>query len=380
MSALLLVLLLAAGYFTYQRQERFILYFALENARGFARQLVETRNYMSQVEKGEPEQNYALVPQVVATEVAKRVTGKTKYYLRQVSLRYRNPGNRPDPYESAHLRAFATHPRETYEVVKVGEERYFRYLQPMIASASCLQCHGSYESAPDFIQRRFPRGHYSYNYRVGEVIGAVSVSIPVKDLYASLGTSLKVELAGRAAVFILVVTMLGAVLRRQIVDPVTLVSERIVRVTQTGQFGEKLPQRTHDEIGKLIGAFNDLMEELDNRTVQSAEANERYRRLIELTGSAVVTFLADGRILIVNQKAEALFGRSKNDLLGESIYTLIAEGETLKEQLRDERGLKEEGLSRQVISGGRKIDVEIAVAASQTDREPMYTAILREKG
>ena len=34
-------------------------------------------------------------------------------------------------------------------------------------------------------------GHYSYNYRLGEVIGAVSVSIPMVDLYHDIGVNLE---------------------------------------------------------------------------------------------------------------------------------------------------------------------------------------------
>lgn len=380
MTALLLVLLVAAALFSYQRQEQFILHFALDNARSFARQLVETRNYMSSVVRNEPEQNYALVPQVVATAVAKQVTGQTKYYLRQVSLRYRNPNNQPDPYESEMLREFAAgKAREVYGIVKIGNERYFRYLQPMIASASCLQCHGTYDSAPSFIKARFPRGHFSYNYKIGEVIGAVSVRIPVKELYAELGTNFQLELVSRGIVVLIVVSVLGFILRRHIIDPVTSLSESLVRVTRTGRFEEKLPQTSRDEIGTLIGAFNDLMDELSTRTIQRQEAEERYRKLIELAGAAVVTFMPDGKMVIVNQKAEALFGRRRTDLLGESIFDQLTDGEALKEQLKAGIHLNAEGFRQQVVSGGKTVEVEMAIASTQTDREPLYTAILRER-
>src|SRR6185369_12538239 len=117
MSLLLVVLFLAAALFTYQRQKSFVLRMAVDNARSFARELIETRDYMSSVVKGEPEHNYNLVPQVVATQVAKRVTQHTRYYVRQVSLRYRNPQNRPDEYETRHLKLFAQNPsREVYDV------------------------------------------------------------------------------------------------------------------------------------------------------------------------------------------------------------------------------------------------------------------------
>lgn len=381
LSLLLIALLLASGLFIYSRQKEFIIRFAVDNARSFATTLIETREYMSSVVKGEPEQNYNLVPQVVATQVARRVTQNSKFYVRQVSLRYRNPANRPDPYETKQLQYFINHPNaEIYGIVQSREVSLFRYLQPMRATASCLECHGSYETAPNFVKKRFPPGHYSYNYKVGEVIGAVSVSIPVKDLYAQLGANLKLDLFFRGMVYVIVLLVMGFIMSRQILNPIKLLSERIISVTRTGNFDEKLPQKTKDEIGMLIGAFNDMMDELASRTVQSKEADERYRRFIEVAASAVITFLKDGKIVIANQKAEALFGRSRQELLGESIFGFLEDGAALRERLSTQAEFREER-SRQVVVGlgGKRTDVEMVLSVSRTDREPMFTAILRER-
>ena len=380
MSLLLIALLLAAGIFVYQLQKGFIIRFAVDNARSFATQLIETREYMSSVVKDEPEHNYNLVPQVVATQVARRVTQNTKFYVRQVSLRYRNPENRPDAYETAQLETFKKNPdAEVYGIVESGDTSVFRYMQPMRATASCLECHGSYETAPNFVRKRFPPGHYSYNYKVGEVIGAVSVTIPVKDLYAQLGTNLKLDLFTRGLVFLIVTLVMGAIMSRQIIRPIRVLSDGIVRVTRTGRFDEKLPQTSRDEIGMLIGAFNEMMDELSHRTVQSKESDERYRRFIEVAASAIITFMKDGKIVIANQKAEALFGRSRHELLGESIFPFIEEGAAMEAKLSQHAEFKEETSIQTVRGlGGKLIEVEMVVSASQTDREPMFTAILRE--
>ena len=381
MSLLLLVLFLATALFTYQRQKSFVLRFAVDNARNFARELIETREYISSVVKGEPEHNYNLVPQVVATQVAKRVTQNTKYYVRQVSLRYRNPGNRPDQYEAAQLKIFAkSPPREVYGVVRSGATRSFRYMQPMLATASCLECHGSYAKAPDFIKERFPPGHYSYNYKVGELIGAVSVTIPMEDLYADLGANLALDLLARGGVFLVVVLVMGAILRRQVVDPVRMLSGKISHVTRTGDFDTKLTRQSEDEIGQLFGAFNDMMDELARRTLQSREADERYRRLIELSDSAVVTFMQDGKIVIANQKAETLFGHSMRSLLGESIFTFLVEGSELRRLLTPDFAPRGEYLVQKVRSSSGKItEVKMVISLSSTDREPLFTAMLRER-
>src|SRR5208337_134926 len=182
-SLVLIALFLLAASLTYQRQQSLILKIAVDNARIIARQIIETRDYMSGAVHGEPEQNYNLVPQVVATQVARRITEGSKYYVRQVSLRYRNPENRPDDYETFMLRKLAGKPgQESSEVIESKGGKVFRFMLSMVAEKSCLECHGAYDKAPAFVRARFPAGHYSYNYRLGEVIGAVSVSIPMVDL------------------------------------------------------------------------------------------------------------------------------------------------------------------------------------------------------
>ncbi|HTG80775.1 MAG TPA: DUF3365 domain-containing protein [Geobacteraceae bacterium] len=385
MSLLLITLFLVAAYMTYHREQSLLLKTAIDNARNFAKVIIETRDYMSSVVKGEPDNNYNLVPQVVATQVAKRLTKDSKYYVRQVSLRYRNPNNRPDSYETTQLKAFAEKAvKESYSIVNVKGEEAFRYMLPMFAEKSCLECHGDFDKAPLFVRLRFPRGHYSYDYKLGEVIGAVSVTIPMDDLYREIGANLKLDIASRGAIFLVIILMMGALIRWTIIDPVKLLSATIGRVARTGSFAERIPQRTNDEIGQLIRAFNDMMTELEHKTLQSRESEERYRKFIEMARSAVVTFMEDGKIVISNQKAEELLGLSRQALLGENLFSFLEKGEALKNGIeafmRDGTGGGVGETSRQRVRNinGTMTEVEMALSASMTDHKPLFTAILRD--
>lgn len=385
LSAILVALFLAAAFFVYQRERALIDRVAVDNARSIARQIIETRDYISSVVKGEPEQNYLLVPQVVATNVAKRLTKDSRYYVRQVSLRYRNPDNRPDPFETEQLKLFAQGKVvETFGVVGSGKEQAFRYLLAMRAEKSCLECHGRYEEAPAFVRARFPRGHFSYNYRLGEVIGAVSVSIPLADLYREAGTNLKLDLGYRGLTFCLIILVMGLLVRRTIIDPIRQVSTSITRVTATGAFSDRIPPRPRDEIGELVAAFNEMMEELDRKTRQQAESEDRYRNVLEMAQSAIVTFLADGKLVITNQKAEELFGLPKGELLGASIYGFIEGGEGIRAgietYLRSGSGGVVGETTRHMVRDvrGTVTGVEMALSMSRSDHNPLFTAILRE--
>jgi PAS domain S-box-containing protein len=384
-SLVLIALFLLAASLTYQRQQSLILKIAVDNARIIARQIIETRDYMSGAVHGEPEQNYNLVPQVVATQVARRITEGSKYYVRQVSLRYRNPENRPDDYETFMLRKLAGKPgQESSEVIESKGGKVFRFMLSMVAEKSCLECHGAYDKAPAFVRARFPAGHYSYNYRLGEVIGAVSVSIPMVDLYHDIGVNLEYDIVYRFIIIFLIISIMAILIRKIIINPVKLISSTIVDVTRTGNFSERLPKTSNDEIGQLMGAFNDLMEEMGRKTQQSRESEERYRKFIEIARSAVVTFMEDGKIVISNQKAEELFGLSRQALLGEDIFKFIVDGEALRVSiaacLREGKEDAVRETTRHTVRNfkGRLIVVDMAISASKTDHNPMFTAILRE--
>lgn len=385
MSLLLVCLFVSAAYLTYRKQQQLILRFAVDNARNFARQIIETRDYMSTVVRDEADKNYDLVPQVVATRVARRITAGSPYYVRQVSLRYRNPDNRPDSYESARLEKFSLKGiGESSSLETIDGKQIFRYLQPMVAVESCLVCHGDYDQAPAFVRERFPRGHYSYGYKVGEIIGAVSVSIPLADLYRQIGANLKQDLLYRGGIFCIIIFVMGLILRRSIIDPVKLLSESISRVTRTGSFKERLPRITNDEIGTLIGSFNDMMQELEQKNVQTSEADARYRSFIEMVPSAVVTCLQDGKIIIANQRAVKLFGLSRKDLLGKSIFDFIS-GESVRSELLattqqdgKNRLLAENSLQTVRAFRGRLAQMEIAIAVSESEQQPLFTVMLHE--
>lgn len=384
-SLLLVALFVALAYNNYRREQSLILKGAIDNARTISRQIVEMRDYLSKSVTSEPAHNENLIPQVAATRVAQQLTRGSNYYVRQVSLRYRNPDNRPDSFETAQLTAFRdVKAAETWQVTTKDGKKALRYLLPMVSDESCLACHGSYNTAPAYIQKRFPRGHFSYGYKVGEVIGAVSVSVPMEGLYQQIGVNLKRDILFDGLVLLIFIFISGWIIRRTILTPVNTVASRIAEVAQTGNFSERLEQRGQDEIGDLISSFNELMAELDRKTVQRVESEDRYRNFIEIAQSPIVTFMSDGKIVISNQKAEKMFGLTKQELLGQSIFEFMEHGEELRDAVGEYFTAGSSNLigttTRQKVRDvcGKLFEVEMVISVSQSDQSPMFSAILRE--
>lgn len=384
-SCLLLILFMFMSYISYQNDRDMAVKVTIDKARAIAYQIIATREYLSEVVRtNEVEKNLSLTPQVAATHIAQRLTKGTPYYIRQVSLRYRNPANIPDDYEKKILKGFESPGvKEHFDLLQENGNEVLRYILPMVAEKTCLTCHGDYKNAPEFVKKRFPQGHSSYNYKTGEIIGAISVSVPMNDLYASIVKDLKKELAIQGGILALLLLVTGWLIHRIILAPVSKVAEGIEAVAGSGNFSNSIDYSSKDEIGRLVKSFNELMSELERRTHQRTESDERYRNFIEIAQSPIVTFIQDGKVVIANKKAETLFGLSKEELLGQSIFDFMANPEPLREAIANYFLIGNSDLigttSRQTVRDicGRQFDVEMVISVSQTEQEAMFSAILR---
>lgn len=125
----------------------------------------------------------------VCSEVAPEVAAahsQDGLTVRRVSLRARNPADRPDDFERARLEAWErSHPsgETAAELVEVTEEagaRELRVLRPIYVASVCLKCHGDpAELAPEVRQilgEKYPEDP-AVGYRVGDLRGAVSVRV-----------------------------------------------------------------------------------------------------------------------------------------------------------------------------------------------------------
>ncbi len=73
-----------------------------------------------------------------------------------------NPKNKPDAWEEKALQSVEVTRKAIYEKSLIDNKEYFRYLRPLVVDQSCLKCHAF------------------QGYKLGDIRGGVSVSIPMK--------------------------------------------------------------------------------------------------------------------------------------------------------------------------------------------------------
>lgn len=118
-----------------------------------------------------------------APGIANTLARETGWMIRRVSLKTRNPQNRPDRFETEILRKWEQGEKgeEQYKTVEVMGRKEFRYMKLIRLNKLCTKCHGPAEGLKPEIRESLKK-HYPHDqatgYRAGDVRGAFSVRIP----------------------------------------------------------------------------------------------------------------------------------------------------------------------------------------------------------
>jgi PAS domain S-box-containing protein len=391
---LVVALFLLIGLFWQYRQQRALLFAeAITKARIITAEATRTREYLSrQLKTGNVELNrdrYGLIPVVVANRIGQLVAEDLTYTICHTSNRFRNRANAPDSYEQAALRRLLEDQTlvEVAEFTELDGKPVFRYLQAAHIDESCLECHGDPLASPPFLRELYPpEQDPSYNYRVGEVIGAVSIVIPMAPIEKQLATGFRNTVLTTSGFFVALVLCLGLLLRRAVLDPLGRLATAISLVRKTGRFTECLPDSGQDEIGELVGAYNAMGEELSAKAEQLEESERRFRLLVENARDAMVAFLPSGQIFLINRQAELIFGYSRQELLGEPVDRLFlpdpditAKGLTVFLSGAPPLWFQQVHRLTGVRQDQSQVGLEVQVTVVDTGDRPFYTATLRER-
>ncbi len=392
-AAILVSFFALSTFVSYRQQKAFIIEESVEKARIIAIEAIQAREYISsQLQLGRiplSAERYGMIPVVASNRIGQLVAEDLDYRIRQVSNRYRNPQNAPDDFESQVLKRFVATPevQEEHAIVREDGQPVFRYLKAFAAEQSCLECHGDPQSAPEFIKTLFPPdSDQGYNYKIGEVIGAASVTIPMDHLERQIVAKVRNDILFVGGIFLVLITCLGLLTRFAVTRPLARLGDGIGEIVRTGRFEEKIPRRGRDEIGKLIDGFNEMIDHLGEKTQHLEESEKRFRVLTETARDGIVSFLANGQIILFNRQAERMFGYSKREALGLSVDRFIhgdcvsihqaGFGEYLRQNAAD--------LTRELnrIPGrrrdGTRLELEFSLSVAESDGHLFYTAIIRE--
>ncbi len=241
------------------------------------------------------------------SELSKIMGGDFSFHM--ASLKFLNPANKPDLFESKALAIFndslSSHGlKEFYTIEKIGNHAYFRYFAPLFTRESCLSCHSK------------------QGYKVGDLRGGISILLTIDDFKKAKQENLSFFLKSALFTIIFLSSLIFVALRRSVIRPLRRIENAAQRI-ERGEYDFELNIPQRDEIGKLANAFENMRKKIRNYTAQLKSSEKKYRSLIENSPEAVAIIDSEGHILECNSKLNHLTGYKATRLKSLNFYELI---------------------------------------------------------
>ena len=190
-------------------------------------------------------------PATFTRETAEELAKEGVYNARVISLTPLNPKNGPqDAFEKEALAALAAGQKEFIQKDLVNGKLMFRRATPDLASVkACVGCHEGKQ--------------------VGDMLGAVSVQIPMDVPTAQLQRNLTNVYLGILAVGVLMMGLLYVLIAKLVVQPMKGL-ELMAAQAREGDLTVRTQVLSHDEIGRTSESFNAMFDKV-SEVIQSVK-------------------------------------------------------------------------------------------------------------
>ncbi len=139
---------------------------------------------------------------------------------------------------------------------------------------------------------------------------------------------------------LLTMAVTGYVLGRFVAKPIEDITAAMMRVTG-GNFEVKVASGREDELGKMAKSFNTMIEDLQRTYLRMKSEQQKLYSVIQGTQEAVVVTDASGAVVLVNDAAETLLGKSVSQISSSGIVNLLDQPERFQAMLDDTDASKE---------------------------------------
>ncbi len=355
-----------------------------ENIRGvlmatrhvYHHQFLESGIYLS-------DKTLGLLPEHAMSRISKNFSNWTdgKLYFNNVSDRPRNQGNEADAIERDAIGYFRKNLTEKEHFVpfkSIEGERFYHYSAPILVEESCMECHGKREDAPETIRSSY---NTSYDYKVGDLRGIMSIKLPAMQLEALVWTSFLHDLWVHLGCFVGVFFLISMLLRRYITVPLSKVTEGLESVAN-GRLDQPIEELS-GEMAIVGKTFNRMSEQLTRRDEELKESEAKYRDLFENASDMIQSVASDGRLLYVNKVWKESLGYNDDDISRLTLLDIISQDNLEQCKETFERALRGENIKGVetvfITKDGKKIIVEGSINCHYEKGMPVATrSIFRE--
>lgn len=218
------------------------------------------------------------------------------------------------PATDPHLRAAMEpkpHDLVSYEEPHPGGTRQLTFIHAIPNQTACHGCHGA--------ERPY--------------LGAVKLTASMEAVDAMMAKARRDTWIATSAALILALVLVGAMIRRSVVQPIEAVTAAMQRAAE-GNLDQVVPVPGNDEIGQMAESFNIMMARLNELYQGLKLEQDKLNTVIQSTGEGVVVTDATGRIVLVNDAAVHLLGKRRERIMADGFHKLLDNPEIVETLLQ----------------------------------------------
>jgi len=122
--------------------------------------------------------------------------------------------------------------------------------------------------------------------------------------------------AGTIVLLAVVALSLLVGLQRSVVSPIAALASAADQVRTRADYGHRVPVAGADEVARLGGGFNAMMEVIEDRDAELRHLSALQRTVLDNVGSGIISVTPDGVVTIFNRAAERLLGYTADEVVG----------------------------------------------------------------
>jgi diguanylate cyclase (GGDEF)-like protein len=278
-------------------------------------------------------------PAAMTNEISRITEGRDGVTFRLTSLKPVNPADAPDEWERGVLQGFGGDLSPVTRIERRGRKNVFRMMRPLLVDQTCLRCHAS------------------QGYKVGDVRGAISASVPMAAADAALRRNAAILLG----LYALVLFVGGA-------GALWLVARLGAKIDQSEATLTRIAAT--DELTR-VGNRRAIMERLESELARGSRQNsptaviecdvDLFKRVNDSLGHAA------GDAVLREIAQRVLGGLRTYDSLGRiggEEFLVVAPNCDLESALALAERLRAAVADEPIDAGGTSLDVTISLGAS----------------
>ncbi len=210
-------------------------------------------------------------PAMITRELSEYADRDGLGHFRVTSLKPVNPTNTPDEFERSSMKLFTTGLSEKIAVTDSNKGRLVRFAAPLEVKTSCLRC------------------HEKHGYTIGDIRGALSITIPIKWADNLIKSNVNSLLIIGVVSILLVTICLFLMFESLVVRRIDKLTEAMDLFPQRASYNNGFPSFFKDELDTLQDHFEKFCDRLSASQDELIKARTRAHMSEKMASLGILT-------------------------------------------------------------------------------------------